>query len=103
MVSGTTNIVKAQSTVGVNGQGNLGSSTMACGIGYPIRDSDIQSFSFSATGTGGSINSGEFSLVFSPNQRWSGSISGGTFSTTSYQLTGQLLNNGGATCNSAGG
>jgi hypothetical protein len=67
---------------------------MTCGIGVPIRGSDIQSFSFSATGPSGSINSGEFSLVFNPSQRWSGSFSGGAFSTTSYQLTGQLLNNG---------
>jgi hypothetical protein len=82
----------------VNGQGNPAST--ACGVAAP---QPVQAISFSATGTGGSINSGQFSLVFNPTQSWIGSISGGTFSTTSYQLTGQVVGGVIGACNSAGG
>jgi Ca2+-binding RTX toxin-like protein len=92
IVSGTTNVVKAQSGEGgVNGQGNFVSGV--CGIG-PLSGEGI---SFSASGTSGSVNSGEFSIDFASDQILSGSIGAGTFSTTSYQLTGQLLQNGPAT------
>jgi hypothetical protein len=59
MVSGTTSVANAQSTEGVSGQGNL-SSPLACGASNLAR----AALSFSATGSGGSINSDQFSIAF---------------------------------------
>jgi Ca2+-binding RTX toxin-like protein len=90
MVSGTTNIVMAQSTGGVSAQ-QVPAPAFTCG-GATARNAV---FSFSGTGSGGSITSGQFTMQFpSASQTWIGSVTGGTFSTTSYQLTGVLSSNG---------
>jgi Ca2+-binding RTX toxin-like protein len=91
MLSATDNVVKAQSTGG--GVTGLGTSRLTCSTsdrtittGFPL------DLSFSAsTGPTGSINSGEFSID-QPllGNFWTGSISSGTVSTTSYSLTGVI-------------
>lgn len=88
ILSATDSVVKAQSTGGVNGQGSP-SLNLRCPPNPSILL--LESLSFSATGFDGAISSGEFSLVFTTGQIWSGSLMGGTFSTAFYELTGQIL------------
>jgi len=92
-----------QSTGGVTGEGIT--DIIHCGVSPP--DSIFSSIGFLATGTsGGSINNGHFGVASGTPPGlgiWSGSISGGTFDTTSYQLTGVQTQTPLGLCQASGG